>query len=45
VKKRGVDVVPERLVSQLKLKGSRAATIVLTRVDGEARAFLVERQP
>ena len=42
VKKRGVDVVPEQLVGRLKLKGSRPATIVLTRVAGEARAFLVE---
>ncbi|MFH7322182.1 SAM-dependent methyltransferase [Aeromicrobium sp. JJY06] len=45
VKKRGVDVVPERLVARLKLSGSRTATVVLTRVAGEARAFLVERQP
>lgn len=45
VKKRGVDVVPERLVARLKLSGSRPATVVLTRVAGEARAFLVERQP
>ncbi|SKB05151.1 class I SAM-dependent methyltransferase [Aeromicrobium choanae] len=44
IKKRGVDVVPERLVARLKLTGSRTATVVLTRVADEARAFLVERQ-
>lgn len=42
VKKRGVDIVPEQLVARLKLKGSRTATVVLTRVDGEGRAFLVD---
>lgn len=42
VKKRGVDVVPEQLVARLKLKGARPATIVLTRVAGEGRAFLVD---
>lgn len=45
VKKRGVDVVPERLVARLRLTGSRAATVVLTRVADEGRAFLVERRP
>jgi len=44
VKKRGVDVVPERLVARLKLTGSQPATVVLTRVAGEGRAFLVERR-
>ena len=42
VKKRGIDVVPEKLVSRLRLKGSRTATIVLTRVDDRATCFLVE---
>ncbi|MBA4608078.1 SAM-dependent methyltransferase [Aeromicrobium sp. Marseille-Q0843] len=44
IKKRGVDVVPERLVARLKLTGTRTATVVLTRVADEARAFLVERE-
>lgn len=42
VKKRGVDIVPEQLVGRLKLKGTVAATVVLTRVAGDGRAFLVE---
>lgn len=44
VKKRGIDVVPEQLIARLKLKGRVAATVVLTRVAGEGRAFLVERE-
>lgn len=44
VKKRGVDIVPEQLIGRLRLKGSRPATVVLTRVAGEGRAFLVERE-
>lgn len=44
VKKRGVDIVPEQLIGRLRLKGSRSATIVLTRVAGEGRAFLVQRE-
>ena len=43
IKKRGVDVVPEELVKRLKLKGSHPATVIMTRVRGEGRAFLVER--
>lgn len=43
VKKRGVDIVPEELVRRLKLKGPNPATIVMTRVLGDGRAFLVER--
>ena len=42
VKKRGVDVVPEKLVARLRLKGSRTAVIVLTRVDDQGACFLVE---
>lgn len=44
IKKRGVDIVPERLIGRLGLKGSVTATVVLTRVAGEGRAFLVERE-
>lgn len=43
VKKRGVQVVPERLVQRLGLRGSTPATVVMTRVDGAGRAYLVER--
>jgi SAM-dependent methyltransferase len=41
IKKRGVDVVPERLVKRLKLKGTQPATVILARIDDGARAFLV----
>lgn len=43
IKKRGVDVVPEELVKRLKLKGPNPATVIMTRVRGDGRAFLVER--
>jgi hypothetical protein len=42
VKKRGVDVSPEALRRRLRLRGSRAATVVLTRAGGAATALLVE---
>jgi SAM-dependent methyltransferase len=42
IKKRGVDVVPEQLRPRLGLSGDREATLILTRVAGAARAFLVE---
>ncbi|CAN5230961.1 class I SAM-dependent methyltransferase [soil metagenome] len=43
IKKRGVDIVPERLRKTLGLTGSHTATIVMTRVEGTGRAYLVER--
>ncbi|MGH3359313.1 MAG: THUMP-like domain-containing protein [Nocardioidaceae bacterium] len=43
VKKRGVDVVPERLIGRLRLRGSTPAMVIMTRVDGAGRAFLVRR--
>ncbi|KAA1397382.1 class I SAM-dependent methyltransferase [Aeromicrobium ginsengisoli] len=43
VKKRGVDIVPEELIRRLKLKGPNTATIIMTRVLGHGRAYLVER--
>jgi len=43
VKKRGVDIVPEVLIRRLKLKGPNTATVIMTRVQGKGRAFLVER--
>lgn len=42
IKKRGVDVVPETLIRRLKLKGSVTGTIVMTRVQNEGHAYLVE---
>jgi len=42
IKKRGVDVVPETLIRRLKLKGDVTATVVMTRVNDEGKAFLVE---
>lgn len=42
VKTRGVQIVPEQLISQLKLKGPNPATIVMTRVANAGKAFLVE---
>ena len=42
IKKRGVDVVPELLIRKLKLKGSVTATVVMTRVADEGKAYLVE---
>jgi hypothetical protein len=44
IKKRGVDVVPERLRGQLKLKGSNSATVVLTRVAGKRVAIIAHPQ-
>lgn len=42
VKKRGVDIVPERLISRLRLRGPHAGTLILARIGSGARAFLVE---
>ncbi|WP_062201669.1 THUMP-like domain-containing protein [Demequina salsinemoris] len=42
IKKRGIDVTPERLRPQLKLRGTEAATVVLTRIAGRHTALLVE---
>jgi len=43
IKKRGADVDPAALRRRLALKGSRPATLVLTRVAGKHAALLVER--
>lgn len=46
VKKRGINVIPEELRTQLRLGGGGpTATLVLTRTDGGPMALLVERQP
>ena len=42
IKKRGVDVIPEVLIKKLKLKGTVTATVVMTRVSDEGKAYLVE---
>ena len=42
IKKRGVDVVPDRLRARLALRGDAEATLVLTRVLGKGTALLVD---
>lgn len=41
--KRGTDIVPDVLRRQLKLRGERAATLIMTRIDGRHRAILASR--
>jgi hypothetical protein len=43
VKKRGVDIDPAAFRHKLGLRGSNAATLILTRVAGERVALLAER--
>ncbi|KTR07732.1 class I SAM-dependent methyltransferase [Curtobacterium luteum] len=43
IKKRGVDVDPAQFRKRLRLRGRRAVTLVLTRVDGRHTAILCER--
>jgi len=42
IKKRGVDVTPEQLRPQLKLRGDERATVVLTRIAGRRTALIVQ---
>jgi SAM-dependent methyltransferase len=42
IKKRGSAIEPERLRRQLRLRGSAAATIVVTRIAGQPSVLLVE---
>ena len=42
IKKRGVEIVPEQLRKRLDLRGDNATTLVMTRVAGVGRAYLVE---
>ena len=42
IKKRGVDITPEQLRPQLKLKGSERTTVIITRVAGQRMALIVE---
>ena len=43
IKKRGADVDPATLRTRLRLKGTRSATLVLTRIGAKHAALLVER--
>ena len=43
IKKRGIDVDPAALRTRLRLRGSRTATLILTRVAGSHTALLAER--
>jgi len=45
VKKRGSPISPESLQAQLKLKGAQAATVVLTRHQGQPIALICDEQP
>ena len=42
IKKRGVDITPEALRPKLKLKGSGAATLILTKVGNARKALICE---
>lgn len=42
IKKRGVDLVPEKVIKAMRLRGGHSATVIMTRVQGEGRAYLVE---
>ncbi|WP_296195477.1 class I SAM-dependent methyltransferase [uncultured Microbacterium sp.] len=43
IKKRGVDVDPQKLRPQLKLRGDESATLLMTRIDGARVAILADR--
>lgn len=42
IKKRGVDITPEQLRPQLKLRGTERATVIVTRVAGQRTALIAE---
>ena len=42
IKKRGVDITPEQLRPKLKLKGTGAVTMILTKVGGARKALICE---
>jgi SAM-dependent methyltransferase len=42
IKKRGADITPEQLRKELNLKGSKPATIIVTRVQDQHRVLIVE---
>ncbi len=41
IKKRGVEIVPDQVIRRLKLKGPEKALVIMTRVAGAGRAYLV----
>jgi hypothetical protein len=43
IKKRGIDIDPEKLRRELKLRGSSAATLLITKMGGRPMAILAER--
>lgn len=43
IKKRGVDTIPEELTKRMKLKGKNKALVIMTRVENQGKAYLVER--
>ena len=43
IKKRGIDVDPEKLRRDLKLRGSNAATLLITQIAGKPTAILAHR--
>jgi hypothetical protein len=43
IKKRGVDIVPEKLRRELKLRGDNAATLLIAKVAGRPTAILAHR--
>ncbi|MCI0334708.1 MAG: class I SAM-dependent methyltransferase [Planctomycetes bacterium] len=43
IKKRGVEIEPEKLRRQLKPRGDNAATLLITHVDGQRAAILAQR--
>jgi hypothetical protein len=43
IKKRGVDIEPEKLRREFKLRGENAATLLITRSDGRNIAILARR--
>ena len=45
IKKRGIDVDPERLRRELKLRGDAAATLLVTPIAGRATAIIARRLP
>lgn len=45
IKKRGVTVDPEKFRRDLKLRGDRQATVILTRIGKRQVAIIAERAP
>lgn len=41
IKKRGVEIVPDQVIRRMKLKGPEKALVIMTRVRGAGRAYLV----